>query len=98
MRKRSANARGFAERNIMKLHHLIHFFLPAVLLLIPQQTHSADNGPATGMPNAVEPKLTLPAGGASIPMLDFGGRPGVNLRINGQGPFVSSSIRALGTR
>ena len=34
-----------------------------------------------------EQNVTLPAKTASVPMLSFGGRPGVNVKINGQGPF-----------
>jgi hypothetical protein len=88
MRKRSANAHTFAEASIMKLRHLIYFCFPAILLLVAQQTHSGQNSPRAEMPNPTAPKLSIPAGGASVPMLDFGGRPGVNVRINGQGPFA----------
>jgi Aspartyl protease len=72
----------------MNFRDHICFCLPVILLVLTQQTGSAQNSPAPEMLNAAEPKVTIPAGTASIPMLDFGGRPGVNVRINGQGPFA----------
>jgi hypothetical protein len=35
----------------------------------------------------VDPKIEVAAEGASVPMLDIGGRPVVEVRINGKGPF-----------
>jgi aspartyl protease len=35
----------------------------------------------------VGPKIEVPAEGASMPMLDIGGRPVVEVKINGKGPF-----------
>ncbi len=34
-----------------------------------------------------EPKIEIPVGGASVPMLDIGGRPVVEVKVNGKGPF-----------
>jgi hypothetical protein len=42
-------------------------------------------------PRLMEPappeKIMVPEGGVSVPMLDFGGRPVVEARINGKGPY-----------
>jgi hypothetical protein len=35
----------------------------------------------------VDPKIEVAAEGASVPMLDIGGRPVVEVKINGKGPF-----------
>jgi predicted aspartyl protease len=34
-----------------------------------------------------DPKIEVPAEGASVQMLDIGGRPVVEVKINGKGPF-----------
>ncbi len=34
-----------------------------------------------------DPKIEIPAEGASVPMLDIGGRPVVEVKVNGKGPF-----------
>ena len=73
---------------IMKLRHHIYFCLPIVLLVVAPRTGSAHNPPGPEMRNPAEPKVSIPAGTVSMPMLDFGGRPGVNVRINGKGPFA----------
>jgi hypothetical protein len=41
-------------------------------------------------PPAVAPgaRIDVPASGTTVPMLDIGGRPMVEVRINGQGPFA----------
>ncbi len=44
-------------------------------------------GPPPG-PEAIE----VPAQGVSLPMLDFGGRPVVNIKINGKGPYFGKTI------
>src|SRR5438132_9375626 len=46
--------------------------------------------------------LFVPAGGVSMPMLDFGGRPVVEVTINGKGPFrlvldTGASVTVLDT-
>jgi hypothetical protein len=33
------------------------------------------------------PTIDVPVGGATVPMLDIGGRPVVEIRVNGKGPF-----------
>jgi hypothetical protein len=50
----------------------------AGILIAPIQATSAAD---------VEPKINVPAEGASVPMLDIGGRPVVEAKINGKGPF-----------
>lgn len=86
----------------MKLRHLLYLSasllrspppasrracLIAVLLLIAQQTHAAQDPKVAEAVKPAQPKLSIPADGASVPMLDFGGRPVVEVRINGKGPF-----------
>ena len=53
-------------------------FLPAVATTAPH--HAIVDADAN-------PKLELPPEGASMPMLDIGGRPVVEVKINGKGPF-----------
>ncbi len=48
---------------------------------------SASLLPAQGTP-AVSTRLDVPAGGTTVPMLDLGGRPMVDVRINGKGPYA----------
>lgn len=47
---------------------------------------AAWQGPRLMEPSLPE-KITVPEGGTSVPMLDVGGRPVVEVRINGKGPF-----------
>lgn len=50
----------------------------AVPVVLPSRaSHAAD----------VDPKIEVPAEGASVAMLDIGGRPVVEVMINGKGPF-----------
>ncbi|MEY2484376.1 MAG: hypothetical protein QOH39_24 [Verrucomicrobiota bacterium] len=42
---------------------------------------------AAGTAKRVDPKIEVAAEGASVPMLEIGGRPVVEVRINGKGPF-----------
>lgn len=72
----------------MKLRHLAKVSLPVILLLVAKRTDFAQNAPTPEVTDRAEPRLSLPTGDASVPMLDFGGRPGLNVRINGQGPFA----------
>ena len=48
-------------------------------LLLAGRTTSADD--------ARESAIEVPSHGASMPMLDIGGRPMVEVRINGRGPY-----------
>lgn len=57
-----------------------------VLLFIGQQTRAADRS-VDQTPKQAEPKISVPADGASVSMLEIGGRPVVEVRVNGQGPF-----------
>jgi len=43
--------------------------------------------PAQGAP-ATATRIDLPPGGTTVPMLDLGGRPMVEVRINGKGPYA----------
>jgi hypothetical protein len=43
--------------------------------------------PAQGAP-ATATRIDLPTGGTTVPMLDLGGRPMVEVRINGKGPYA----------
>ena len=42
--------------------------------------------PAQGAPRA-STRIDVPPGGTTVPMLDLGGRPMVQVRINGKGPY-----------
>lgn len=67
----------------MNALHVSPFFRFAILVLVAQQIDAAP--PEPGKPP--EQQLRVPADGISVPMLSFGGRPGLNVRINDQGPF-----------
>src|SRR3954464_15008351 len=42
---------------------------------------------AQGAPAALT-RIDVPPGGTTVPMLDLGGRPMVEVRINGKGPYA----------
>jgi hypothetical protein len=42
---------------------------------------------APSRPEGDAPKIEIPAEGATVPMLDIGGRPVVEVKVNGKGPF-----------
>ncbi len=71
----------------MNLHRLIHFCFPAILVLAAAQARGVENSAAPELRPNGEPKISIPDEGISVPMLSFGGRPGVSVRINGHGPF-----------
>jgi hypothetical protein len=50
----------------------------AAIVIVPCQAISGANA---------EPKIEVAAEGASVPMLNIGGRPVVEVKINGKGPF-----------
>ncbi|HEY1579837.1 MAG TPA: hypothetical protein VGF82_22455 [Terracidiphilus sp.] len=50
----------------------------AMAVIVPRNATSAAE---------VDPKIEVAAEGASVPMLDIGGRPVVEVKINGKGPF-----------
>jgi hypothetical protein len=66
----------FAQRRRVGLTLLLLALATAVI--VPRNATSAAE---------VEPKIEVPAEGASVPMLDIGGRPVVEVKINGKGPF-----------
>src|SRR3954471_15143767 len=70
----------------MKLNYRLYLSVAAILLLAGRKNHAAEASPAETARQA-EAKLGVAASGVSVPMLDFGGRPGVAVRINGKGPF-----------
>jgi len=51
---------------------------PATAVIVSRNATSAAD---------LEPKTDVPAEGASVPMLDIGGRPVVEVKINGKGPY-----------
>jgi hypothetical protein len=70
----------------MKLNYRFYLSVAAILLLAGRKNHAAEASPAETARQA-EAKLGVAASGVFVPMLDFGGRPGVAVRINGKGPF-----------
>jgi hypothetical protein len=62
----------------MKLDYRFYLSVAAILLLAGPKNRAAEASPA---------ETARQASGVSVPMLDFGGRPGVAVRINGKGPF-----------
>jgi hypothetical protein len=62
----------------MKLSYRFYLCVAAILLLAGRRNYAAEASAA---------ETARQASGVAVPMLDFGGRPGVALRINGKGPF-----------
>lgn len=60
---------------------------PLVLLVVVAQIVLVERVAAAGADNRRETTVKVPAGGASVPMLDIGGRPVVEVTINGRGPY-----------
>jgi hypothetical protein len=60
------------------VHRVTLLLALATAVLVPRNaTLAAD----------IDPKIEVPPEGASVPMLDIGGRPVVEVKINGKGPF-----------
>jgi hypothetical protein len=51
------------------------------------ETWQAERKSSTAVAAVANPRLELPPEGASMPMLDIGGRPVVEVKISGKGPF-----------
>src|SRR5437868_5597993 len=71
----------------MKVNYRFYLCVAAILLLAGRKNHAVEASPAEPARQA-EATPAVAASGISVPMLDFGGRPVVAVRINGKGPFL----------
>ncbi|HEU0209526.1 MAG TPA: aspartyl protease family protein [Candidatus Udaeobacter sp.] len=76
----------------------MHAKLPSIFLFLSTSLVLAQGHPATSSTEDV----SVPAAGESVPMLDFGGRPVVEVMINNKGPYrfildTGASVTAIDT-